>query len=377
MLRKTWAVTRKELRHIIRSPGMLFLVAASPVVMLVLMAYALAADIKSVPVAVFDQDLTPTSRAYIRQIMGGSDLDMVGYVGSLDAINAGLANNTIRAGIVIQAGFGQAMVDLDRFPVQIIIDGAEPASGGFAARHIAMRTQDFITGRVIAAAGAQGILPALLRDPVDVRLRVWYNPGLKAVQDVVPALIAVILGLPAVSMSAALAREKEHGSLEQLIASPLGKLELLVGKMIPYMLTGVLDVFLSLLVARLLFGVRFRGSLLLLLVLSGDYFIANLSIGLIISTYARTQQAAMIFALLIFLFPGFFLSGIFFPLIAMPAEARMEANMLPTTQFVTITRGLFLKGVGLDVLWSNALILLMIGLLCGGFAIVRFRKKLA
>lgn len=165
--------------------------------------------------------------------------------------------------------------------------------------------------------------------------------------------------------------------MEQLIASPLSKFELLAGKLTPYMVIGVLDVFLSLVVARLLFGVTFRGSLLLLLLLSIDYFIANLAIGLIISIYSRTQQAAMVFSLLIFLFPGFFLSGIFFPLVAMPAEARMEASLLPTTQFVTITRGLFLKGVGLDVLWPNALALLAMGLLFGTFAVARFRKRLA
>jgi ABC-2 type transport system permease protein len=261
--------------------------------------------------------------------------------------------------------------------VQIIIDGSEPTSGGFALQHIAAHTQEFILRQASALAATQGIPPGELVSPIDLRLRVWYNPSLNAVHDVVPALIAVILGLPAVSMSAAIAREKEHGSMEQIISTPLSKFELLAGKITPYVITGVIDVFLSLLVARTLFGVQFRGSLALLLLFSIDYFVASLAVGLLISIYSRTQQAAMAVALLFFLFPGFFLSGIFFPLIAMPPEARMEANMLPVTQFVAITRGLFLKGVGLDVLWPNGLVLLIMGLVFGAFGVLRFKKKLA
>lgn len=377
MLRTTWAVARKEMLHILRSPGSLFLVLGSPVLMLILMAYALAADIKSVPVAVVDYDLTPLSRAYVRQLMSGADLNLTGYAASMEEIDSLLAHNTIRAGIVIQPGFETRVQGLEGFPVQVIVDGTEPTAGGFALNHIAAHTQHFIETQARAAEVARGVPSSALQSALDARVRVWYNPGLKAVQDVVPALIAVILGLPAVALSAAMAREKEHRTLEQLIVTPIGKLALLTGKMTPYLISGVLAVFLLLIVSQLLFGVVFRGSLFLLLLLSLDYFIANLGIGLIISIYSRTQQAAMVFSLMIFLFPGFFLSGIFFPLIAMPPEARLEANMLPTTQFVNITRGLFLKGVGLDVLWQNALILLLMGLACGVFSLARFRKKLA
>lgn len=376
-MRKTWAVAHKEVLHILRSPGTFFLVTVSPILMLVLMAYALAADIKSVPVAVVDKDLTPLSRAYVRQITAGPDLVLAGYAESLAEVDGLLERDAIRAAVIISAGFEKQVLSLSGFPVQVVIDGSEPTAGGFASEHIAAHTENFIQDSAAAAAAAHGVTAAELKSPLDVRTRVWFNPAMKAVYDVVPALIAVILGLPAVSTSASLAREKEHGSMEQLIASPLSKFELLAGKLTPYVITGVADVFLSLAVARLLFGVAFRGSLLLLLLLSIDYFIANLAIGLIISIYSRTQQAAMVFSLLIFLFPGFFLSGIFFPLVAMPPEARMEASLLPTTQFVAITRGLFLKGVGLDVLWPNALALLVMGLLFGTFAVVRFRKRLA
>ncbi len=377
MIRKTWAMTKKELYHILRSPGMLFLVTVSPILMLILMAYALAADVKSVPVAVMDKDLTPLSRAYVRTIMGGPDLVLVAYVDSLEDVDRMLAANEIRAAVIIQDGFEENVKTLTSFPVQIIIDGSEPASGGFASQHIAAHTQNFVLEYVQQDATRQGLPLTALQDPIDLRMRVWYNPDMKAVYDVVPALIAVILGLPAISLSAAIAREKEHGSMEQLIASPVSRFEILAGKMLPYLIVGVLDVFLSLIVARVLFGVPFRGSLVLLLLFSIEYFIANLAIGLIIAVYVRTQQTAMVFSLLIFLFPGFFLSGVFFPLIAMPPEARMEASMLPVTHFVAIIRGLFIKGVGMDVLWKNAAALAGMGLLLGSFAVARFQKKLA
>ncbi len=377
MIRKTWSMTKKELLHIIRSPGMLFLVTVSPALMLVLMSYALAVDIKSVPIVVMDKDLTPLSRAYVRQITSGPDLVLTGYADSLDEVDDLFANDEIRAAVIIQTGFEEQTRQLSGVPVQVLVDGSEPKAGGFAFQHILGHTNNFVEELAYDTIRAQGGSASLLEYPIDLRLRVWYNPGLRAVDDVVPALIAVILGLPAISMSTAIAREKEHGSLEQLIASPLSKFELLAGKVMPYIIIGVLDIFLSLAVAKILFNVQFRGSLLLLLILSIDYFIANLALGLLISVYSRTQQTAMMIALLLLLFPGFFLSGIFFPLIAMPPEARMEANMLPVTQFVGIMRGLFLKGVGLEVLWGGALTLLIFGLAFGLFGILRFRKKLA
>jgi ABC-2 type transport system permease protein len=376
MIRKTWAVTKKEMLHITRSAGTLFLVTASPVVMLVLMAYAFAADIKRVPIAVYDQDLTPLSRTYVSALVGGPDLVLTGYVDSLEAVDRLLEHSTIRAAVIIQNGFEKAVETGDSVPVQVIVDGTEPESGGFAYEHIVEHTVDFVEGRLRNAALARGVPEKQLTSPLDLRTRIWYNPGLDAVQDVVPALIAVILSLPAVSLSAAIAREKEHGSLEQLIASPISKFALLAGKVLPYVLIGVLDVFLSLAVSKAVFGVYFRGSLLLLLLFSVDYFVASLAIALIISIYSRTQRAAMALAILFFLFPGLFLSGIFFPLIAMPPEMQMEANLLPSTQFVAILRGLFLKGVGFDILWGYGLALLVMGLVFGAFAVLRFQKKL-
>jgi ABC-2 type transport system permease protein len=377
MWRKTWSVTKKEALHIWRAPGTFFLVAISPLFLLMLMTYALAVDVKNVPIAVLDQDRTATSREYIRQITNGPDLTLAYYASSLAEIDGLLAHNRIRAGVIIAPGFEEKVATLSSFPVQVIIDGTEPNSGGFAFAHILSHTNHYIERLLAKGLAAQGISPSLMDRPIDLRIRAWYNPDLSAVRDVFPALIAVVLAMPAVSVSLAVTREKEHGSLEQLIASPLSKGELLIGKVLPYVIAGVADVLLAAALGWIWFGVPYQGSLPLLVIMAADFFLASLAMGLVISIYVKSQQAAVVLALLIFLFPGFFLSGIFFPLAAMPAEARLEAYSLPTTHFVSLMRGLFLKGTGLGYLWPNALALLVMGALFLAFGLLRFRKKLA
>lgn len=375
--RKLWSVTKKETLHIWRAPATFFLVAISPLFLLFLMTYALAVDVKNVPIAVLDQDRTPTSREYVLQITNGPDITLVHYVDSLAEMDDMLAHNEIRAGVIIAPGFEEQVNTLSSFPVQVVIDGTEPTSGGYAFKHILEHTNHYIETRLAHGVAALGLPASLLDGPIDLRIRTWYNPDLSAVHDVFPALIAVVLAMPAISISLAISREKEHGSLEQLFASPISKSELLVGKVLPYIVAGVIDVLLATAFGWVWFGVPYQGSLLLLVVLAADYFLASLAMGLVISIYVQSQQAAMVLALLVFLFPGFFLSGIFFPLAAMPAEARLEAYSLPVTHFVALMRGLFLKGLGLGFLWPNALALLVMGSLFLAFGLLKFRKKLA
>jgi ABC-2 type transport system permease protein len=183
--------------------------------------------------------------------------------------------------------------------------------------------------------------------------------------------------MPAVAATLALTAEKEKGTLEALIATPVRRSELLIGKLIPYILSGLVSAVLCALVGTHWFGAPFRGSSLLYLLLSADFFLATLSIGLLISVFVPSQQAAMVCAMLIFLFPGFFMSGLFYPIASMPPMMKMEAYMMPTTHYVAIARGLFLKGLGIESLWPFAIALLIMGVLVTGVAIVTFKKKLA
>jgi ABC-2 type transport system permease protein len=213
--------------------------------------------------------------------------------------------------------------------------------------------------------------------PIDLRLRTWYNPTLKAVIGFLPALIATVLAMPAVTTTMALTQEKEHGTLEQLITTPIRRAELLVGKLIPYILSGLLGVIACAALAVYWFGTPFKGSFPLYLVLSLAFLLASLAIALVMSVFVKTQQAAQLGAMLIFFFPGFFLSGIFYPLVSMAPIMKMEAYMVPTTHYVMISRGIFLKGQGLEALWPFGLALLVMGILFLALAILLFKKKLA
>jgi ABC-2 type transport system permease protein len=245
-------------------------------------------------------------------------------------------------------------------------------------QHIGGYTQQFSLRIVSEVAARSGVVfDEAALSPIDLRVRTWYNPTLRVVIGFLPALIAMVMGMPAVSTTLALTREKEHGTLEQLIATPIRRSELLLGKLIPYVLSGLLGVLLCVIVAVYWFRSPFRGSFVLYLVLSVDFLLASLAIALVMSVFVKTQQAAQLGAMLVFFFPGFFLSGIFYPLVSMQPIMKMEAFMVPTTHYVLIGRGVFLKGQGLEALWPYALALLAMGILFMGLAILLFKKKLA
>jgi len=255
------------------------------------------------------------------------------------------------------------------------VDGTDPNTAGHAITHISTRTESFVSAAVAQAMAGQGYRWEAA-SPIDLRLRTWYNPTVKFTIGFVPALLAVALSMPAISASLTIARERELGTLEGLIATPIRRSELLVGKIVPYIFTGLLSTILCALVAVYWFRVPFRGSFPLFLVLSADYLFATLSISLVLSALVRSQQVAMVAAFLIFMFPGFFLSGVFIPLASMGPLMRMEAYMMPSTHYVVINRRLFVKGLGLGSMWGNGLVLLVTGLLFTILAVAVFRKTL-
>jgi ABC-2 type transport system permease protein len=377
-LARTWAVVRKEARHILRDRRAFLLVTVSPVFLLLVMAYTFMVDIQHVAVAVMDRDGTQLSRRYLAGLGGTGDV-LVRYVAQdYSQLEHWLMTSQAKAALVIPPGFEADLQAGREASLQILVEGTEPTTANTAMQHVGGYTQQFalqIAGEVARRAGQVVDAAALM--PIDLRVRTWYNPTLKAVIGFLPALIAMVMGMPATATTLALTREKEHGTLEQLIATPIRRVELLVGKLIPYILSGMLSVVLCAGVAVYWFGSPFEGSFALYMLLSADFLLATMGIALILSVFVQSQQAAQIGAMLIFFFPGFFLSGIFYPLFSMQPLMKMEAFMVPTTHFVLISRGIFLKGQGLDALWPYAVALLAMGLLFLGLAILLFRKKLA
>ena len=374
-LRHIWAVTRKEFNHIVRDRSTLILVLFTPTALLLLMAYALTVDIKHVPLAVFDMDKSKTSRAFIQQITAGQDLDLYASVESMDEIEGMLMRGEIKAALVISPGFAADMQALKGMPMQIIIDGTEPESGGFAVEHIAARAEEFISTELAGQLQAQGFSVETLQ-PIDLRIRTWFNPDLKPRNDLIPGLLSMVLGFPALSVALALAHEREHGTLEQLLATPISRTDLLLGKIIPYILVGLINVIIIPIFAIAWFGISFNGNFALFFGLSALFMFSILSMGMLLGVFMRTQAAALAVSFLVIFFPGFFLTGIFFPIASMPEVVRLEASFLPGTHYAIITRGVFLPGVGLDILWPNAVFMIFLGVIFTLVAALFFRKKL-
>ncbi|MCK5315677.1 MAG: ABC transporter permease [Anaerolineales bacterium] len=373
--RHIWAVTHKEILHIFRDRMTLILVLITPTLILLLMAYALTMNLEHVPIAVLDHDRSSTSRTFIQQIVAGNELDLYAQVDSLKDIETLLLRGEIKAAVVIHPAFASDLLSLRGMPLLIIIDGTEPDSGGFAVEQIALRAEEIVNSILTSQVKTLGISIDTVQ-PIDLRVRTWYNPSLKPKNDLIPGLISLVLGFPALSVALTLAHEREHGTLEQLLATPISRIEILLGKMIPYILVGLLNVILIPALAMLWFRIPFNGSFILFFFLSTIFLFAVVSMGIIIGVFMRTQAAALALSFLIIFFPAFFMTGIFFPIASMPEIVRLEALSLPGTHYAIITRGVFLTGVGLDVLWPNAVMLIGLGLAFTGVAALFFRKRL-
>ncbi len=373
-LHKVRAVVRKEWIHITRDPRTFFLVTISPVFLLIVLGYAFSVDVKNVAVAVMDYDRTVLSRAYTQGIDNSAELDVCCYLDRWEEIQPLLERSRARAVVIIPPGFAKELMAGRPPTLQIIVDGTDPNTGQHAITYLGGYTGAFVADRIASALAPGG--PDIPLPRIELQVRTWYNPAFKSVIGMVPGLIAIVLTMPAMSITLSLAREREWGTLEQLISTPLRRSELLIGKLLPYVLSGLIGVILCTLVGMQLFGVPFRGSFPLFMLLSADFFLASLGLGLLMAIFIGNQQLAMIVSLLVFLFPGFFLSGLIFPISAMPPEMRLEAYSVPTTHYVTISRSIFLKGAGLDILWPYALALLIMGSGFSLLTILLFRKRL-
>ena len=374
-LRHLRAIVRKEIIHIVRDRTTLFLVLLTPTVLLFLMAYALTVDIEHVPIAIVDYDRTSTSRGFSRRVTEGRDLDLYAQVDTLDEVNHLLMRGEIKAALIIGTAFERDLLSLRGMDLQVIIDGTEPKTGGFAVDHIGGQAETFAGDLLADRLGTLGV-PLESLQPIDLRVRALYNPDLKPRVDMVPGLISMVLGFPALSVALTLAHEREHGTLEQVLATPVGRVEFLLGKMIPYVIVGLANAIVIPVSARAAFRIPFNGSFPLFFLLSAIFLFAILGMGMVLGVFMRTQSAALALSFLAIFFPGFFLTGIFFPIVAMPEMMRLEALGLPGTHYAVITRSVFLYGVGLEVLWPYTLMLIGLGFVFTAIAVLFFRKKL-
>ncbi|MCD4685547.1 MAG: ABC transporter permease [Anaerolineae bacterium] len=389
------AMTRKEWLHITRDPMTIFLLVVGPVLMLLLVSYAMATDVENVPTVIYDMDQSPASQRLIARLDDSRVLDVTGTVDSIDAYEEQLERRETKLVVIIEDGFGAQVSTLEaqqnlgtnKPKFRFIIDGTDPISAETALEAAVITGEQFVLDELNALLDAQEEMGAeadmveayrqQLEAPIQTNVENRYNPDLKAIWDLVPAMIAVALMLPGMSISTVIARERSEGTLEALVATPISKHAILLGKSLPYVATSLINVILMYFVARIVFGVPFRGNLPLYLALTSLYVFATLAIGLLFSILIRSMEAALWASMLFFLFPGMLLSGMFFPVEVFPFLIKIETLELPVVSGVLINRGMFLQGVSVKVLWWNIALLLIIAV--EGFEIAGrlFKKRIA
>jgi ABC-2 type transport system permease protein len=368
------SIIRKEFIQILRDPRTLAITLIIPIMQLFLLGYSATNDVRNVPLAVFDQSQTAESRALLDSYRAADYFRIAYSAGSEAELQTLIEKGSAKAALVIPPDYA---ADLKKGAAQVafILDGSDPtvASTSLSAAQLIgqMHATDILAQKV--ARSGQNFK---LQQPVEVRTTVWYNPDLISSYFMIPGVIGMILfAITAILTATAVVRERERGTIEQLIVTPIRSWELIVGKLTPYTILAFIDTLEVLAIGHWWFGVPIRGSLLLILLLSGLFLVTGLGIGLFASTIANTQQEAML-TVWMTLLPSIFLSGFFFPLDAMPAPLRLVSYIIPMRYYLVIVRSLLLKGVGLEVLWPEVLALVIFGVVIMGAAALRFKKRL-
>jgi len=377
-------IIRKEFRQVLREPRMRVVLFFPPLIQTILFGFAVNLDVENCLLAWMDLDRTPASRELRAAFEGSRRFVFVAQPDSETQVRDLLDRGDAQVLVRVPAGFARDLARGDTAAVQILVDGtnsntasiiagyAAQIVSGYSARVMVEQQQARLVARSMVLGG-----PVPLSLPgIEPRSRVWFNPELRSRNYFVPGVVVNIITLVTLILTAlAIVREKEIGTMEQLMVTPIRPLELMLGKTLPFALAGLFDVILITVAALLVFNIPFRGSVLLLLACACIFLLTTVGAGLFLSTISRTQQQAVMASFFFFL-PAFMLSGFTFPIRNMPLAFQYLSYLDPMRYFITIVRGIFLKGVGAAVLWPQMLILLAYGVTVLTFSTLRFRKRL-
>jgi ABC-2 type transport system permease protein len=369
------AIARKEFIQIIRDPTSLGLAISMPVLLLLLFGYALTLDVDRIPTVLYDLDGTPRSRDLADRFLQTRYFDLQATVRSYPALLRMLDNGETMMGLVIPAHFSRDLELNRETRIQILMDGKDANTAtialGYASTIVTLYSQDLLRQKM-NRLGVGKISP-----PVVPRIRIWFNPELESRNFIVPGLIAVIMSiLAAILSSGAVAREWERGTMEQLISTPVRKTELIMGKLIPYFFIGIFDLALSVAMGTLLFGVPLRGNGLLLFSLAGLFLLGAICQGFVVSIVTRNQLLSSQISIILSYLPAFILSGFIYPISNMPPAIQLVTYVFPARYIVSILKGIFSKGIGLEILWVEALLLGVYTLAMIFWAHRRFQKRI-
>jgi ABC-2 type transport system permease protein len=368
------SIIRKEFIQIFRDPRTLVLVIVMPMLQLFLLGYAATTDVKNISLAVWDQSQSQQSRALLDAFRAANYFSIDYPVFSEGEYKDLIEQGKIRAALIIPPDYEVRLLE-GAAQVSLVLDGSDATVGGTALSTAKLIGQSYAT-KVLTEQAALTGRSSSFNPPLDVRTQVWYNPDLIAAYFNVPGVIGMILYFITTLLTASsIVRERERGTIEQLIVTPIRSWELVVGKILPYSILALIDMVEVLIIGHLWFKVPIKGDLGLIFALSGLFLISSLGIGLFASTIANTQQEAFI-TVMVTMLPSIFLSGFFFPIEAMPQPLQYVSAIVPLRYYLVIIRALLLKGVGLSALQNEVIALTIFAVVIMGVAALRFRKRL-
>ena len=368
------SIMRKEFRQIRRDKRILGVLLFIPALMLLMFGYALNFDVKHTSLAVYDEDRSKTSREFAQQFWNSEFFDLKAYLSSKDEINSLLDGENVRVVLVIPSTFSKDLARGQQVNVQVLVDGANSFSAATILGYVSSIVQQYSLKVVASGFQRSG---GGITIPIDFRPRIWYNPELLSARYLVPGLVAFILMIVAVvSTSLSVVRERELGTMEQMMVSPIKPLEMILGKTIPYTVISLIASASILAVGYFLFDVTIKGSLLLLFAVTFIFLLGSLGLGLLISTVAETQQVAFMIASITTMLPTFILSGFVFPIRNMPAIIQPITYLIPARYFLVALRSIILKGVGISAFWDQFLLLVAYAALTIGASSRRLRRLL-
>jgi ABC-2 type transport system permease protein len=369
-LRTIRAILRREFIDVLRDPRSLALTMLWPISMLVMYGYGIRYDVDNVPITILDRSETTESRELSEQMLRSGYFSVVRFARDEHEVEHDLMNDAIRAAIVIPREFADHLRSDEPTAIQVLIDGSDSNTATIAQGYALAIVNQFVARR---RAG----LTAPNAPPIQIASRVWYNPELKSVNFIVPGVIAVIMMIVGAILTAlSIVKEKERGTIEQILVSPIRPLEMMIGKLAPYMAIALVDLAIIICAGYLLFGVPIKGSIVQLAIFALLYIFCALGVGVFVSTIADSMQNAMLAAIFMSLLPSVLLSGFVFPLEDLPAPIQVISYFFPARYFVTAIRGIYLKRVGLEVLWPEALLLVVFAVTIVGFSASRFQDRL-
>jgi ABC-2 type transport system permease protein len=376
-VRLIWTIARKEFIHIRRDPRTLSFIVVMPIMMLLLWGFAVNFDLKDISLAVVDYDRTPASREFLASMTAGSYFFIADYYGSMDDLERVLDLRKAQVGVVIPPGFQRDLARGETADIQFLFDGSDGNMANIAYGYVNAFSNGYALKQFRRRMIDAGLHPPKIMPTVQVKNRYWYNPELKSSYFIVSGSIAIIMMMiGAVVTSLTLVNEKESGTIEQLIVSPIKSYQTILGKVLPFVVLSFVALILVLTAAYWIFGLSLKGSLIELLMMSLIYLIGVLGIGILVSTIVDDMSSAAMLAMLMSMLPSVFLSGFVFPIRNMPLPLQWLTYIVPARYFLQILRGIYLKGIGMEILWSEGVFLLGFAVLVFGVAAARFKKRL-